>query len=218
MNHKFKYLVVPYLLILLVAGMALLWYFMKNKSETDSEITTTDTSTATTSDTLATTTSAGITKYESIMVSLPNGKELDAHKGGIEDQLVTFLRGDWKSISDDALKAKWFDFDNLNFNTGNAILLPESEKQLQNIAEILKAFPEAKIKIGGYTDASGDAAANKKLSQDRADAAKAGLDKLGVGSQVISAEGYGSAFAKYPASAPEEERAADRRVSLSVRK
>ena len=79
------------------------------------------------------------------------------------------------------------------------------------------SFPDAKIKIGGYTDASGDAAANRKLSQDRADAAREGLVKLGVGARVVSAEGYGSDFARYPASAPEEERAADRRVSVSVR-
>lgn len=206
------------LLILLVAGLALLWYFMKNRDQKSSLATSMDTTTIVSADTVSATPSTGITTPESIMVSLPNGKELDAHKGGIEDQLVTFLKSDWRSMSDDALKEKWFDFDNLNFNTGNAVLLTESEKQLQNIAEILKAFPEAKIKIGGYTDASGDAAANKKLSQDRADAAKAGLVKLGVGSQVVSAEGYGSSFAKYPASASEQERAADRRVSVSVRK
>lgn len=110
------------------------------------------------------------------------------------------------------------DFFTNDFNTGNAVLLPESEKQLDNIAEILKAYPDAKIKIGGYTDASGNAAANKKLSQDRADAAKKGLDKRGVGSQVIRAEGYGSQFAKYPASASDSERALDRHVSISVRK
>ncbi|RYF89383.1 MAG: OmpA family protein, partial [Chitinophagaceae bacterium] len=144
--------------------------------------------------------------------------ELDAYRGGIEDQLVTFLGGNWKAMSDDALKEKWFNFDNLNFNTGNATLLPESEKQLANIADILKAFPDVKIKIGGYTDASGEPMSNKKLSQDRADAAKAGLEKLGVGKQVMGAEGYGSEFAKFPASASEEERALDRHVSVSVRK
>jgi outer membrane protein OmpA-like peptidoglycan-associated protein len=206
------------LLILFVAGLALLWYFIKERDQTGAIVTVTDTTTISEPDTAVSTSSTGKTLPEAIMVKLPNGKELDAYKGGIEDQLVTFLKGDWKSMSDDALKAKWFDFDNLNFNTGNAILLPESQKQLENIAEILKAFPDAKIKIGGYTDASGDAAGNKKLSQDRADAARSGLVKLGVGPQVVSAEGYGSAFAKYPASASEEERAADRRVSVSVRK
>ena len=204
-------------LIIILAALALLWYFSRSCNQTkpstaaniDSAgmVHNTDTSIAITS-----------TAPVSIKVKLPNGKELDAYKGGIEDQLVTFLSGDWKSMSDDSLKAKWFNFDNLNFNTGNATLLPESEKQLDNIAEILKAFPDAKIKIGGYTDASGDAAANKKLSQGRADVAKSGLDKRGVGAQVTGAEGYGSAFAKSAADAPDSERALDRHVSVSVRK
>jgi outer membrane protein OmpA-like peptidoglycan-associated protein len=155
---------------------------------------------------------------ESIKVKLPNGKELDAFKGGIEDHLVTFLSGDWKSLSSDSLKNKWFDFDNLNFNINQSTLKPESEKQLDNISEILKAFPDAKIKIGGYTDSSGNASANKKLSQDRADATKMGLAKRGVGAQVISAEGYGSQFAKASPTAPDNERALDRHVSVSVRK
>jgi outer membrane protein OmpA-like peptidoglycan-associated protein len=44
------------------------------------------------------------------------------------------------------------------------------------------------------------------------------LAKRGVGSQVSGAEGYGSQYAKYPATASEEERALDRHVSVSVRK
>lgn len=150
-------------------------------------------------------------------MKLPNGKELDAYKGGIEDQLVTFLSSDWKSLGADSLKKKWFDFDNLNFELGKSTIVPASEKQLDNISEILKAFPDAKIKIGGYTDASGNADANKKLSQDRADAAKAGLVKRVVGAQVTGADGYGSRFAKYPATATEAERATDRHISVSVR-
>lgn len=204
-------------LIIILAALALLWYFSKSCNQTkpstaadiDSQgmVHNTDTSIVLTSPVPI-----------SIKVKLPNGKELDAYKGGIEDQLVTFLSSDWKSLSDDSLKAKWFNFDNLNFATGKAAVLPESEKQLDNIAEILKAFPDAKIKIGGYTDASGDATANKKLSQDRADAAKAGLTTRGVGAQVTGAEGYGSEFAKATADAPDAERALDRHVSVSVRK
>ena len=60
-------------------------------------------------------------------------------------------------------------------------LVRESEKQLDNIAEILKAFPDAKIKIGGYAHATGDAAVNKKVSQDRADIVKNSLDKIEKG-------------------------------------
>lgn len=209
--------IIPAIVILLV--IALLVYLSRGCGETklsESPMVTTDSST--TMDTTSKMAPPVVVARESIKVKLPNGKELDAYKGGIEDQLVTFLSSDWKSLSDDSLKNKWFDFDNLNFNTGNAVLLPESEKQLDNIFEILKAFPDAKIKIGGYTDVTGNADANKKLSQDRANAAKAGLDKRGVSKQVVGAEGYGSQFAKYPASATDDEKATDRHVSVSVRK
>lgn len=206
-------------LIVIVIIFALLWYFSRSCNDTKpSTATNLDTTSTVQNNSSAMSQDTAVATTGSINITLPNGKELQAQKGGIEDQLVTFLNSDWKSLSEDSLKNRWFNFDNLNFNTGNAVLLPESEKQLDNIAEILKAYPDAKIKIGGYTDASGNAAANKKLSQDRADAAKKGLDKRGVGSQVTGAEGYGSQFAKYPASASDSERALDRHVSISVRK
>ena len=153
----------------------------------------------------------------SIKVKLPNGVELDAYKGGIEDALVSFLQTDYTKLGLDSLKKIWFDFDNLNFKTGSAEIVPESQHQIDNIAAILKAFPNSKIKIGGYTDKTGDEAINKKLSNERAAAVKASLDKAGVGEQVIGAEGYGSEFAKFPADAPESSRVKDRHISISVR-
>lgn len=207
-------------LILIIAAIGLLWGLSRGCNQTrPSTAANLDTSVMVqNADTSVATPAPVATAPESIKVKLPNGKELDAYKGGIEDQLVTFLNSDWKSLSDDSLKNRWFNFDNLNFNTGTATLKPESEKQLDNIAEILKAFPGAKIKIGGYTDVTGNSADNKELSQDRANAAKNGLDKRGVGKQVVGAEGYGSQFAKYPATDTDEEKATDRHVSISVRK
>lgn len=154
---------------------------------------------------------------ESLKVKLINGTEIDAYKGGIEDKLVAFLNTDYKALGADSLKNIWFDFDNLNFKTGSAELTAESQKQVDNMTAILKAYPSVKLKIGGYTDKVGEEAANKKLSADRANAVKAALDKAGAGTQITDAEGYGSAFAKYPADAPESERVTDRRVSVSVR-
>ena len=119
---------------------------------------------------------------------------------------------------DEALKAKWFDFDNLNFETGTANILPESRAQLVNIAAILKVFPDVKIKIGGYTDKTGNEEINEKISSERAAAVKGFLAEQGLGDQVSDTEGYGSEFAKYEASAPESDRVKDRRVSISIRK
>lgn len=150
----------------------------------------------------------------SIKVKLPDGVELDAYKGGIEDKLVAFLN----DPASEGGKDVWFDFDNLNFQTGSAELTPESMKQVSNIAAILKVYPKLKIKIGGYTDKSGDADVNKKLSQERADAVLAALKNTGANTdQLEGAEGYGSAFAKAPADAPDEQRKLDRRIAVGIR-
>ncbi|MCK7554523.1 OmpA family protein [Chitinophaga sedimenti] len=150
----------------------------------------------------------------SIKVMLPDGRELDAYKGGIEDQLVSFLKDPASRPGKDV----WFDFDNLNFETGSATITPESQQQVNNLAAILNAFPSTRIKIGGYTDKQGDEAVNLKLSKDRAEAVHAALQNAGVkAGQLQGAEGYGSRFAKAAADAPDEERVKDRRISVSVR-
>jgi len=155
---------------------------------------------------------------ESIMVTLPNNTELNAYKGGIEDQLVNFLNSDYKALSEEDLKNRWFDFDNLNFQTGTSNILPESQVQVDNLASILTAFPDALIKIGGYTDKTGTEEINKKLSADRADAVQKALELKGVGDRVVETEGYGSDFAEFSPDAPESDRVKDRRVAISVRK
>lgn len=159
-------------------------------------------------------TAAPATNRESIKVTLPNGTVLDAYKGGIEDRLVAFLQ----DPNTQGGKDQWFDFDNLNFKTGSAEITPESQAQINNLAAILNAFPKAKIKIGGYTDATGDPKANQQLSQERAEAVNHALGNANVKPvQLLGAEGYGAQFAKAAADAPDEERQKDRRISVSVR-
>ena len=150
-------------------------------------------------------------------VSLPNGTILQAYPGGIEDQLVKFIgSADYKNAGDDQLKDKWFNFDDLNFVFGKTDLTPESKRQLDNIAAILRAFPDAKIKIGGYTDKKGDDAANLRLSDGRAKAVQAALQKAGVGAQVPQAEGYGEQFATVDENASDEQRLADRKTAVRL--
>jgi outer membrane protein OmpA-like peptidoglycan-associated protein len=59
------------------------------------------------------------------------------------------------------------------------------------VAEIMKAYPKVKAKIGGYTDNTGDPDSNLKLSQDRATNVMNELVVLGVASDRLTAEGYG---------------------------
>lgn len=151
-------------------------------------------------------------------VVVPPDTKLQAYPNGIEDQLIKFIQSDYKTATADSLKDKWFNFDDLNFKFGTAELVPESKRQLDNIVAILKAFPDVKIKIGGYTDKVGDDAKNLKLSDDRAKAVKAALEKAGVGAQVPEAEGYGEQFATLPETASDKEREADRKTSVRLLK
>ena len=146
-----------------------------------------------------------------MVVILTRGQTLQAYKGGIEDQIVKFLKSDdYKNATEDQLKDKWFNFDNLNFEFGKAVLTPDSKVQLENLKLILAEFPDAKIKIGAYTDKKGDANTNLKLSNERANTVKSSLNSA----QVLEAEGYGSKFAKIPAEASDKERESDRKTAI----
>ncbi|MFC6267960.1 OmpA family protein [Frigoriflavimonas asaccharolytica] len=150
-----------------------------------------------------------------------NGAKLKGNKGGLEESMAMFLSKDgYKNATDDAaLKETWYSFDQVNFKMGSSNqLLEGSEGQLKNLAQILKAYPDAKIKIGGYTDKTGDEAVNTKISQQRADFVKSELSKMGVGAQVLGAEGYGSKFAKVAATATDAERAVDRKMAVRFAK
>lgn len=177
-----------------------------------------DTSAAGTSEVSGTApTPAEQTSAVSIKVKLPDGTVLDAYKGGIEDKLVAYLNS--TAATDSISKGLWFDFDNLNFKTGSAEITEASMKQVQNISAILKAYPKVSIKIGGYTDKTGNEPDNQKLSQQRAEAVVEALKKAGAspGTQLVGAEGYGSQYARAAADAPDEERRLDRRISINVR-
>jgi outer membrane protein OmpA-like peptidoglycan-associated protein len=187
----------------------IIFTFKGCKGSNDSQTEATETALTETNATAPT-----LSERESVKVKLPDGTELDAYKTGIEDQLVSFLNNPASVPGKDV----WFDFDNLNFKTGSADITEESKVQIQNITAILKAYPKVKIKIGGYTDKTGDSLSNLKLSQGRADAVEKALKASGVNiAQLTGAEGYGSQYATIGASASDEERMKDRRIAISVR-
>lgn len=118
--------------------------------------------------------------------TLPNGISLNIPRFGVESRLADFIQNSSLPVDN-----TWFDFDRLSFDTNSATLRPESTEQLSNIANILKAYPTVHVKIGGYTDNSGDAAANMQLSQARANSVMQQLTGMGVEAERLEAQGYG---------------------------
>jgi outer membrane protein OmpA-like peptidoglycan-associated protein len=83
-------------------------------------------------------------------------------------------------------------FENLEFETGKAVIVQKSLESLQELAEVLKKRPEYRLQISGHTDNVGIPANNLKLSKDRANAVKVFLNKNGIDNKRLIAEGFGS--------------------------
>ena len=142
---------------------------------------------------------------------LPGGLEVNVPERGTESNLIAFIEDPRKPVDE----STWLDFDRLNFETGSAELQATSREQLLNVAAVLKAYPGVELKIGGYTDSTGDAAANLQLSQARADNVRKELISNGIEPDRIETEGYGSAH-PIADNSTAEGRAKNRRISLHV--
>lgn len=135
---------------------------------------------------------------------------------GNQSQIKSFYNG--VKQQDEALlnKNNWFTIENLYFASSSADLKSGSEKQLQNLAEIMLAFPTLNIKLGGYTDNTGSEEANIKLSNMRAQTAKLKLIESGISADRIEAEGYGSQFPVCAENDTDECKAKNRRIDVRV--
>jgi OmpA-OmpF porin, OOP family len=200
----------PWILGLVALGA--LWYFWKGcetpKLETPAVIEKAKDAVADMKDSMA---SKVVKLGDAMKLALPGGINLDIPSGSLEDKMAKFIQS-----TDTISKKLWFDFDRLTFETGKSVLKPESAAQLANVAAIMKAFPNVKVKIGGYTDNTGNAASNMKLSAERAKNVMAELVKLGTTANRMEAEGYGD---QNPVASNDTEagRAQNRRISMSVR-
>jgi len=101
----------------------------------------------------------------------------------------------------------------VTFEFNKSRLTLDAMKVLDFVGQSVKAHPEAKIEIGGYTDAVGSAAYNQRLSLARARAVRVYLIQLGVAADQLTAVGYGKSR-PVASNTTEEGRAQNRRVEL----
>jgi OmpA-OmpF porin, OOP family len=81
----------------------------------------------------------------------------------------------------------------INFPSGGSDVPTATTPLMQKAAAQIKELkPGTVLEIAGYTDNTGDAAANMTLSQQRADAVRNELIKDGVDPAMLVAKGYGS--------------------------
>lgn len=101
----------------------------------------------------------------------------------------------------------------VNFAVDEATILPDSQPQIDQVLELLRADPALRISIDGHTDDTGDAAHNQRLSEARAQAVVASLVAQGIDASRLEAKGYGQTQ-PVADNTSEEGRARNRRVEL----
>jgi OmpA-OmpF porin, OOP family len=103
----------------------------------------------------------------------------------------------------------------ITFVSGSSVLTPQARANAHEFAVALSdpRLKGKRFEIAGYTDASGNAAANVALSQHRAEAVKAFIVAQGADPASLEAHGYGSQDLAVPS---DPKAAANRRVEARL--
>lgn len=102
----------------------------------------------------------------------------------------------------------------ITFELSKATLTGDSKVVLDNIAQLLLKNGDIRIQINGYTDNTGNAAANRKMSLNRAKEVALYLISKGIASDRLLPQGYGPAN-PIASNKTEEGRAKNRRVEFA---
>ena len=105
----------------------------------------------------------------------------------------------------------------VHFAHDAATIEPDSHALLEELADVLKNRAEiSKLEIQGHTDNTGSPVYNQRLSQQRADAVRDALMKLGIDGSRMESKGYGQDKPLVPNVSPAN-RSRNRRVQLIIK-
>lgn len=176
--------------VLLLAALALLYFLnrgcanAKSKSEAASQ-TTSGTITDNTLSAAPVKQSQPELKKPTQTITLPTGSKLMAAEGSVIAALAEAL------ASGTVNQSTPYILDNGEFQGRSAVLTPQSEKELEYLASILKAYPNIKIRIEAHTDNSGNADINQQLTTQQGLAVRTFLQDRGIAANRITSVGRG---------------------------
>ncbi|KAA6460134.1 OmpA family protein [Acidobacteria bacterium AB60] len=130
-----------------------------------------------------------------------------------EQEMKQEVTADASSLKDELDKSGHVAVYGILFDTGKATLQPASDEPLNQVLKLLQDDDSLKLTIEGHTDNVGAAAANRALSERRAQAVRDWLVSKGVSADRLTAKGYGDTK-PVADNTTDEGRAKNRRVEL----
>lgn len=105
----------------------------------------------------------------------------------------------------------------VTFDTGRATIKADYRSILDDMAVVLEEYADTSISVVGHADSTGDTAANQRLSEARARAVSAYLERHGVAAERLTTSGLGET---QPVASNEttEGRQQNRRVEIILRR
>jgi len=105
---------------------------------------------------------------------------------------------------------------NIYFDFDKSILKPASNKELNNLLELLQKNSDMQIEISGHTDSKGSDEYNQVLSKKRAQAVVTWLISKGISKNRLTYEGYGEARPLASNDDEDEGRELNRRTEFKI--
>ncbi len=106
------------------------------------------------------------------------------------------------------------DYSEVSFERGSASLSSQSTPALMQLVQVLRTYPQFRIRISGHTDNTGRAEVNLRISRQRASAVADFLIDNNINPNQVIAQGYG-ATRPIADNSTENGRAANRRIEIS---
>ena len=131
------------------------------------------------------------------------------------DELAGMLKGALSSVAETTETARGVivSLSGILFDVGKATLKPASQLSVAKLAGILMVFPNMNLSIEGYTDSTGSADLNMRLSMDRARSVFEFLMTQGISNSRMKYQGFGPENPVAP-NDTEANRAKNRRVEV----
>lgn len=165
-------------LLLGLALLALLFFLLRGCQDKNPAGTAGESSVSAT-DTLASDTD-GNEPAVRVGVDLPGGRKLSVVEHSFTDSLARFL------ATKGGQAPRVFTFDNLTFETDSARITAQARPHVDELIQIMQAYPNLHIRIEGNTDSTGDDATNDPLSGERAETVKQALIQGGIAASRVT--------------------------------